>query len=102
MASAGNPFLNRPSGSYLPLRDKPIVVTTRNITSGGRANKLEYYLLTKPNTIPERADKGLLYPTPNFLRNEILKKLRKQAFTRITVTGDIRITTNSDIRVAQT
>ncbi len=102
MASSKNPFLNRPNSSYIPLADRPIVVRTRSVPFSGNQNKIAAYLLYKPNTLREHIDRGLIYPTPAFLTKLLNDKLRKQLFTRITTIGDIRITTNSDIRVAAT
>ena len=95
----GNPcdnFLNRPKTSYRPLACKPIVVTTRELTGHGLANRLDLFFITKPNTIREHATVDLLYPTPNWLNNIIHPVTR---FVRETQNGHIRVTKGGHTRV---
>ena len=99
MTGHENQFLNRPRNSYIPLANKPLIVTTRDITGTGAANKQQMFFLFKPNTMRERATVDLLYPTPNWLRNEIYGKLAKTTFTRITDIGDTRIIDTGLIRI---
>ena len=94
-----NPFLNRPNSSYIPLGSRPVVISTREIRNTGRANKQEFFLLTRPWTIREKATIDLLYPTPDFVRNALNDKKRILSFTRITVGGNTRITVSGEERV---
>jgi hypothetical protein len=92
-------FLNRPNSSYLPLRDKFPIATTRLIGKTGRQNKQEFFFLTKPHTIREKATIDLIFPTPSWLQADLDGKFKKQIFTRITVTGDTRIIDGGLIRI---
>jgi len=97
MASLCEVFINVSKFSYKPLVCKQIVIETRDIRGTGKANKADFFFLTKPNTIRERATLDLLYPTPNFLKFALQKGIG--AFARITTGGFTRITTNGFIRV---
>ena len=66
---------------------------------GGDANKQEFFFLTKPNTIRERATLDLLYIHPQWLVRDIESKLVVLSFLRITATGETRITVSGDDRV---
>lgn len=66
-------FLNRPTGSYRPLRCKPIVVTTRELRGHGNANKADLFFLMKPNTFREHATIDLLFGHPFWLRQAVLQ-----------------------------
>lgn len=92
-------FLNRPSNSYIPLACKQPVITMREITQGGDANKREVFFLFKPNTLREHATLDLIYPQPEWLVREIESSLIVTEFLRITTSGDTRITVSGDDRV---
>ncbi len=92
-------FLNRPLGSYIPLACKQQVITVREITQGGDANKREVFFLFKPNTLREHATLDLLYPQPQWLVREIESAFVVAAFLRITAGGNTRITVSGDDRV---
>jgi len=92
-------FLNRPSSSYIPLACKQPVITVREITQGGNANKQEVFFLFKPNTLREHATLDLIYPHPQWLVRDIESQLAVTSFVRITVSGDTRITVSGDTRV---
>lgn len=79
MSSLCNNFINRPIGSYRPLRCRPIVVTTRELRGTGLANKQDLFFLTKPNTIREHATLDLLYPAPFYVVNEVNSKKSQTA-----------------------
>ena len=91
-------FLNRPPNSYIPLACKQPVITMREITQGGNANKLEVFFLFKPNTLREHATVDLLYTHPQWLVRDIESKLVVLSFLRITATGETRITGSGDDR----
>lgn len=80
---------------------KQPVITTRFITKGGNANKQEMFFLYKANTLRERATVDLLYPTPNWLKDEIYGKLIITTFTRITDAGETRLIDTGLIRVIE-
>jgi hypothetical protein len=91
-------FVNRPPGTYRPLVCKPVVFETRDIKGTGLQNKQNFFFLTKPNTIRERATIDLLYPTPFWL-----KQARQGSvvltFERVTSEGNPRVTTDDFLRV---
>jgi len=97
MTHACSLFQNQPIGGYRPLACKQDVITTRDIGGTGVANKLEFFFLTKSNTIRERATVDLLYPTPPWL----VKALQKTTtiFARATINGQARVTTAGFLRV---
>lgn len=97
MSSLFNSFKNQPVGAYKPLSLKNPIITTREIRNTGKANKAEFFFLTKPNTIRERATIDLLYPTPSWLRTALQKPAKFAV--RIVVTGEERITTDSFLRI---
>jgi len=74
MSSLCDTFLNRPIGSYRPLRCRPIVVITRELRGTGLANKQDLFFLIKPNTFREHATIDLLFPTPFFVQEEVNRK----------------------------
>ncbi len=90
-------FINVPKFSYKPLVCKTDVIETRDIKFTGKANKADFFFLTKPNTIRERATLDLLYPTPNFLKFALQRGAG--SFQRVTVSGFTRLTTDNFIRV---
>ncbi len=92
-------FINRPLNSYRPLACKQPVFTTRDIKGTGAANWQNMFFIFKPNTLRERATLDLLYPTPNWLRDEIFSDLIVTLFQRITTAGDNRVTVAGDDRV---
>lgn len=92
-------FLNRPLNSYIPLRCRPLIVTSRELRSTGRANKAELFFITKPNTIREHATVDLLYPKPFWLDTALHpdQQFREERITtdnqtRVIDTGLIRVT----------
>jgi len=92
-------FLNRPRSSYTPLACKQPVITMREMTKGGDANKQEFFFLTKPNTIRERATLDLIYPHPQWLVREIEGKDIVLVFERVTTGGETRVIDGGLIRV---
>ena len=98
MAGLCQTFMNVSNAAYKPLACKTDVVTTRVIGNTGKANKAEFFFLTKPNTIRERATVDLLYPTPAWLKRALQKGVIPP-LERITVGGFQRITTLGFIRV---
>ena len=90
-------FINVPKFSYKPLVCKTDVIETRDIRGTGKANKADFFFLTKPNTIREKATLDLLYPTPNYLKFALQKGLG--AFARVTSGGFSRVTTAGFLRV---
>lgn len=97
MANVCETFINVSKFSYKPLVCKTDVIQTRDIRGTGKANKADFFFLTKPNTIREKATLDLLYPTPNWLKFAVQKGLG--SFTRVTVSGFTRLTTDNFIRV---
>lgn len=89
-------FINASKFSYKPLVCKTDIIQTRDIVGTGKANKADFFFLTKPNTIREKATLDLLYPTPNFLKFALQKGM---AFARVTTAGFTRITTSGFLRV---
>lgn len=98
MAGLCKTFMGVQKGAYKPLACKTDVVTTRVIGNTGKANKAEFFFLTKPNTIRERATVDLLYPTPSWLKLALQKGVIPP-LERVTVGGFARITTNSFLRI---
>jgi len=96
MSNLCDVFINVSKFSYKPLVCKTDIIQTRDIRGTGKANKADFFFLTKPNTIREKATLDLLYPTPNFLKFALQKSL---SFARITTGGFTRITTGGFIRV---
>ena len=90
-------FVNRSNDSYKPLACKPLTVKNRTITGHGLQNKLEYFYLTKPNTIREHATLDMLYPVPLWLRNSPLQK--QYISERETPDGSKRITADGSLRI---
>jgi len=90
-------FVNSPRNGYRPLACKQITVQTREVQGTGRANRLNYFLLARPNTIREHATIDLLYEVPTWLKNAHIK--RQLFSTRITSDGATRITSAGNIRI---
>lgn len=97
MTHACSLFQNQPLNGYRPLACKRDVITTRDIGGTGAANKQEFFFLTKPNTIRERATIDLLYPTPSWLVTALQKT--SLIFVRATINGQARVTTDGFLRV---
>jgi len=73
---------------------------TRDIMGTGKANKADFFFLTKPNTIREHATLDLLYPTPNWLKFALQRPLSAMGiFFRVTTNNRQRLTTNDFIRL---
>jgi hypothetical protein len=89
MATSSGQFLNKP----------PTIQVVDNIGGRGRVNKQNFFYLTIPNTIREKATLGLIYPTPAVIRKALDDKKRVPQFVRITVGGNTRITVSGDDRV---
>ncbi len=98
MTHACQSFINRPSNSYRPLACKPVILQNRDIKGSGRQNKQDFFLLTKANTIRERATLDLLYPTPDWLRYALQPEPRMD-YARVTSGGNERETTDDFLRI---
>jgi len=100
MANVCEAFINVSKFSYKPLVCKTDIIQTRDIMGTGKANKADFFFLTKPNTIREKATLDLLYPTPNFLKFALQKPLSSMGiFFRVTTNNLQRLTTNGFIRL---
>ena len=81
---------------YVPLSCRAVTVDTRTLGGHGAANRQEFFFLTKPNTIRERATLDLLYAHPPWLVRTVQPLTTD---TRVTSEGRTRVTSDGRTRV---
>ncbi len=69
-------FINLSNDGYKPLACKPLTVVSENDIGGrGLENAYRFFFLAKRDTIRENATLDVIFPTPNFIKNQ--RNMRK-------------------------